>query len=95
MIPSDCTLDISNIFHSTTVVIEGSCLNKSEPTAVLRDVSARVHGGEVLAILGSKGSGKRALLDVIGKIMIQLQIFLDQKSFRSFLFFSRKSRGRN
>ncbi|PBC30159.1 ATP-binding cassette sub-family G member [Apis cerana cerana] len=65
MIPSDCTLDISNVFHSTTVVIEGSCLNKSEPTAVLRDVSARVHGGEVLAILGSKGSGKRALLDVI------------------------------
>lgn len=65
MIPSDCTLDISNVFHSTAVVIEGSCLNKSEPTAVLRDVSARVHGGEVLAILGSKGSGKRALLDVI------------------------------
>lgn len=76
MIPSDCTLDISNVFHSTTVVIEGSCLSKSEPTAVLRDVSARVYGGEVLAILGSKGSGKRALLDVIGKIMIQLQIFL-------------------
>lgn len=66
MIPSDCILDISNVFHSTAVVIEGSCLNKSEPTAVLRDVSARVHGGEVLAILGSKGSGKRALLDVIG-----------------------------
>ncbi|KOX75572.1 ATP-binding cassette sub-family G member 5 [Melipona quadrifasciata] len=65
MIPSDCTLDISNVFHSTAVVIEGSCLSKSEPTAVLRDVSARVHGGEVLAILGSKGSGKRALLDVI------------------------------
>ncbi|KMQ95385.1 atp-binding cassette sub-family g member 5-like protein [Lasius niger] len=65
MIPSDCILDISNVFHSTSVVIEGSCINKSEPTAVLRDVSARVHGGEVLAILGSKGSGKRALLDVI------------------------------
>ncbi|XP_066598456.1 ATP-binding cassette sub-family G member 5 isoform X2 [Prorops nasuta] len=47
------------------MVIEGSCLNKTEPTAVLRDVSARVYGGEVLAILGSKGSGKRALLDVI------------------------------
>lgn len=67
MIPSDCILDISNVFHSTSVVIEGSCINKSEPTAVLRDVSARVHGGEVLAILGSKGSGKRALLDVIGE----------------------------
>ncbi|XP_076653334.1 ATP-binding cassette sub-family G member 5 [Halictus rubicundus] len=65
MIPSDCTLDISNVYHSTAVVIEGSCVSKTEPTAVLRDVSARVHGGEVLAILGSKGSGKRALLDVI------------------------------
>lgn len=66
MTPSDCILDISNVFHSTTVIIEKSCLSKSEPTSVLRDVSARVHGGEVLAILGSKGSGKRALLDVIG-----------------------------
>ncbi|XP_047343548.1 ATP-binding cassette sub-family G member 5 isoform X1 [Vespa velutina] len=65
MTPSDCILDISNVFHSTTVIIEKSCLSKSEPTSVLRDVSARVHGGEVLAILGSKGSGKRALLDVI------------------------------
>lgn len=53
------------MFHSTAVVIEGNCLTRSEPTTVLRDVSARVHGGEVLAILGSKGSGKRALLDVI------------------------------
>lgn len=70
MIPSDCILDISNVFHSTSVVIEGSCINKSEPTAVLRDVSARVHGGEVLAILGSKGSGKRALLDVIGEFQL-------------------------
>ncbi|XP_015180257.1 PREDICTED: ATP-binding cassette sub-family G member 5 [Polistes dominula] len=65
MTPSDCILDISNVFHSTNVIIEKSCLSKSEPTSVLRDVSARVHGGEVLAILGSKGSGKRALLDVI------------------------------
>ena len=66
MHPSDCVLDISNIFHSTSMIVEGSCFGKSEPTAILRDVSARVHGGEVLAILGSKGSGKRALLDVIG-----------------------------
>ncbi|XP_012286014.1 ATP-binding cassette sub-family G member 5 [Orussus abietinus] len=65
MISPDCVLDISNVFHSTAVFVEGSCLSRSEPTAVLRDVSARVHGGEVLAVLGSKGSGKRALLDVI------------------------------
>lgn len=66
----ECTLDISNISHSTSVLIEGgSCISKTEPTAVLRDVSARAHGGEVLAVLGSKGSGKRALLDVIGKLI--------------------------
>lgn len=62
----ECVLDIASVSHSTAVVIEGNCFSKSEPTAVLRDVSARVHGGEVLAVLGSKGSGKRALLDVIG-----------------------------
>lgn len=62
----ECTLDISNVSHSTSVLMEGGgCVSK--PTAVLRDVSARVHGGEVLAVLGSKGSGKRALLDVIGR----------------------------
>lgn len=66
MTPPECILDISNVSHSTSVVTEGGCFSKSEPTAVLRDVSARVHGGEVLAVLGSKGSGKRALLDVIG-----------------------------
>lgn len=62
---SDCVLDIANIFHSTTVDHEGNCFTRPEATTVLRDVSARVHGGEVLAVLGSKGSGKRALLDVI------------------------------
>lgn len=62
----DCILDISNVYHTTSVLIERNCLSRSEPTAVLKDVSARVHGGEVLAILGSKGSGKRALLDIIG-----------------------------
>ncbi|XP_057330705.1 ATP-binding cassette sub-family G member 5 isoform X2 [Microplitis mediator] len=62
----ECILDVSNVSYSTSVLIEGgSCISKSEPTAVLRDVSVKVHGGEVLAVLGSKGSGKRALLDVI------------------------------
>lgn len=69
---SDCVLDISNIFHSTTVDQEGvSCCGRTEATTVLRDVSARVHGGEVLAVLGSKGSGKRALLDVIGNYIFK------------------------
>ncbi|XP_014216572.1 ATP-binding cassette sub-family G member 5 [Copidosoma floridanum] len=63
-------LDVAAVYHSTTVpAADGttySCIAaRSEPTSVLRDVSARVFGGEVLAVLGSKGSGKRALLDVI------------------------------
>lgn len=36
-----------------------------EPALILRDVNFAVRSGEVMAILGSKGSGKRALLDVI------------------------------
>ncbi|OXU21078.1 hypothetical protein TSAR_015316 [Trichomalopsis sarcophagae] len=63
-------LDVSSVYHSTAVLSSegtscGCFASRSEPTAVLRDVSARVFGGEVLAVLGSKGSGKRALLDVI------------------------------
>ena len=34
---------------------------------ILRDVSLEVHGGELSAVLGSKGSGKRALLEVISR----------------------------
>lgn len=34
---------------------------------VLKGVHLSVHSGEVMAILGSKGSGKRALLDVISR----------------------------
>lgn len=34
---------------------------------ILKDVSFTTHSGEVTAILGSKGSGKRALLDVIAR----------------------------
>ncbi|KAL5274652.1 ABCG5 family protein [Megaselia abdita] len=36
-----------------------------EPALILRDINFAVRSGEVMAILGSKGSGKRALLDVI------------------------------
>lgn len=34
---------------------------------ILKDVSLAVHSSEVLAVLGSKGSGKKALLDVISR----------------------------
>lgn len=33
---------------------------------ILKDVSMKLHAGELMAVLGSKGSGKRALLEVIG-----------------------------
>lgn len=34
---------------------------------ILKGINMTVRSGEVMAILGSKGSGKRALLDVISK----------------------------
>lgn len=46
----------------------GGCLSGGGNSAlVLKGVSLTVHSGEVMAILGSKGSGKRALLDVIAR----------------------------
>ncbi|KAK4297641.1 hypothetical protein Pmani_029960 [Petrolisthes manimaculis] len=59
-----------SVFH-TGPVEPGSCLQKlvgNVPTGViLKDVSLEIHGGELMAILGSKGSGKRALLEVISR----------------------------
>ena len=46
----------------------GGCFNGGGQSAlVLKGVHLTVHSGEVMAILGSKGSGKRALLDVIAR----------------------------
>jgi len=63
-------LELGNVFHSGQVE-PGTCLQKlvgSVRTGViLKDVSLEVHGGELTAILGSKGSGKRALLEVISR----------------------------
>ncbi|XP_032511490.2 ATP-binding cassette sub-family G member 5 [Danaus plexippus] len=70
MIGSDYTLELCNVFHSGQVE-PGSFFQRltgSVKTGViLKDVSFITHSGEVTAILGSKGSGKRALLDVISR----------------------------
>ncbi|XP_054707805.1 LOW QUALITY PROTEIN: ATP-binding cassette sub-family G member 5-like [Uloborus diversus] len=70
VISSDHVLELTSVFH-TGQVEPGTCFQKlagSIPTGtVLKDVSMEVHAGEVMAVLGSKGSGKRALLECIGR----------------------------
>ncbi|KAJ2946893.1 hypothetical protein O0L34_g16231 [Tuta absoluta] len=70
MIGSDYTLELCNVFHSGQVE-PGSFLQRLtggvKTGVILKDVSFTTHSGEVIAILGSKGSGKRALLDVIAR----------------------------
>ncbi|XP_067006823.1 ATP-binding cassette sub-family G member 5 [Anabrus simplex] len=70
MISSEYCLELNNVFH-TGQVEPGTCfqrvLGNVKTGIILKDVSLEVHGGEVLAILGSKGSGKRALLEVISR----------------------------
>jgi len=67
---AEYVLQLGNVFHSGQVE-PGTCLQKligSVRTGViLKDVSMQVHGGELTAVLGSKGSGKRALLEVISR----------------------------
>ncbi|XP_064091004.1 ATP-binding cassette sub-family G member 5-like [Macrobrachium nipponense] len=70
MMNSEFVLELISVFH-TGPVEPGSCVQKlvgNVPTGViLKDVSLEIHGGELMAILGSKGSGKRALLEVISR----------------------------
>ncbi|XP_072940195.1 ATP-binding cassette sub-family G member 5 [Epargyreus clarus] len=70
MIGSDYTLELCNVFHSGQVE-PGSFFQRLtggvKTGVILKDVSFLTHSGEVTAILGSKGSGKRALLDVISR----------------------------
>ncbi|XP_054275102.1 ATP-binding cassette sub-family G member 5-like [Macrosteles quadrilineatus] len=70
MLANDYTLELTNIFH-TGQVEPGSCLQRLcgsvQTGLILKDISLEVRAGEVLAILGSKGSGKRALLEVISR----------------------------
>ncbi|KAG4069890.1 hypothetical protein HA402_009597 [Bradysia odoriphaga] len=67
MITNDFVLEAHNIYH-TAEVVSGDCFSGNKNSAlVLKGVNLVVHSGEVLAILGSKGSGKKALLDVISR----------------------------
>lgn len=70
MMSSEFVLELISVFH-TGPVEPGSCVQKlvgNVPTGViLKDISLEIHGGELMAILGSKGSGKRALLEVISR----------------------------
>lgn len=70
MIGTDFNLELCNIFH-TGQVEPGSCIQRLfgsvQTGLILKDVSLEVRAGEVLAVLGSKGSGKRALLEVISR----------------------------
>ncbi|GBP27625.1 ATP-binding cassette sub-family G member 5 [Eumeta japonica] len=70
MIGADNTLELCNVYHSGQV--EPSSLMQRlvgtvKTGVILKDVSFSTHSGELTAILGSKGSGKRALLDVIAR----------------------------
>lgn len=54
------------LYFTLIKVDGGGCLSVEENSAlILKGVSLTLHSGEVMAILGSKGSGKKALLDVI------------------------------
>lgn len=70
MITNEYTLELSNVFH-TGEVEQGTWVQKVMDSVkaglILKDVSMEVHSGELLAVLGSKGSGKRALLEVISR----------------------------
>ena len=56
---SEYVLELANVYHSGQVEA-GTCLQKmigNVPTGViLKDVSMEVHGGELSAVLGSKGT---------------------------------------
>uniref|UniRef100_A0A0K2T2T6 ATP-binding cassette sub-family G member 5 n=2 Tax=Lepeophtheirus salmonis TaxID=72036 RepID=A0A0K2T2T6_LEPSM len=70
MITNEYVLELTNVFHSGQVET-GTCMQKMIGTVrtgvILKDVSMELHGGELSAVLGSKGSGKHALLEVISR----------------------------
>lgn len=67
---TDHVLELVGV-HYTGPVAPPTCFQTFTGTgvtaALLKDVNLEVHAGEVMAILGSKGSGKKALLEVIAR----------------------------
>ena len=65
-------LELISVSHTGPIVptAKVSCWSKVTGSVtnglILKDVSFELHSGEVMAILGSKGSGKKALIDVVG-----------------------------
>lgn len=72
MVESYHMLELIGVNHTGPIVPANkiSCWSKLTGSVtnglILKDVSFELHSGEVMAILGSKGSGKKALIDVIG-----------------------------
>lgn len=73
MITSEYILELSNVFHSGQVE-PGTCIQKTIGTVrtgvILKDVSLEVHGGELSAILGSKGTREEALTSYRGQFIL-------------------------
>ncbi|KAK9502574.1 hypothetical protein O3M35_011324 [Rhynocoris fuscipes] len=70
MVVNEAVLELRNIFHSGQVEPTSwvqRLFGNIETGLILKDITLEVKPGEVFAILGSKGSGKRALLDVISR----------------------------
>ena len=80
MITSEYILELSNVFHSGQVEA-GTCLQKMIGTVrtgvILKDVSLEVHGGELSAVLGSKGKQNR--IEKKGRLLDFLVTTLEDK----------------
>ncbi|CAN8003709.1 unnamed protein product [Ixodes hexagonus] len=67
---TDHVLELSGV-HYTGPVAPPTCFQAFTGTGVtaplLKDVSLELHAGEVMAVLGSKGIGKKALLEVVAR----------------------------